>query len=362
MKTRARAMLAAIAMLALAACHGGGAAPPDPEAAREVLEENLAPRPVRLVTPEVREERPAVSLVGEVRPFDRVTIASEVAGRVEEVLVEVGDRVADGQVLVRVDRDTYRLRLDQAQAELAAARAELELAGRELERKRDLVSDNTIPQAAFDQATASFDLATARVAAAESTVSLARTEFERSEVRAPSPGVVTARHAVKGMWADVGHGLVELAVGAEVKIAARVPSHWVPYLQGLEGFDFTVREGEPPRHAELYSVDPVVEASSRSFEVVGTAPRNGLKPGLFATVTLTSPEVVRSLWIPATAVVASDTPRVMTVEDGRVAVLRVQTGRRDDGMVEVTTGLGAGREIIENVAGLSRDLPVEIVG
>lgn len=361
MKTPARALLAVTALLALTACHGGGA-PPDPEAAREVLEENLAPRPVRLVTPEVREERPAVSLVGEVRPFDTVTIASEVAGRVEEVLVEVGDPVAAGQILVRVDRETYRLRLAQAEAELAATRAQLELAGRELERKRDLVSDDTIPRAAFDQATASFDLATARVAAAASSVALARTDFERSEVRAPSPGVVTGRHAVKGMWADVGHGLVELAVGSDVKIAARVPSQWAPYLQGLEGFDFTVREGETPRHAELYAVDPVVEAASRSFEVVGTAPRDGLKPGLFATVTLTSPQVVRSLWIPATGVVASDTPRVMTVETGRVAVLGVQTGRRDDGMVEVTTGLDVGQEIVENVAGLSRGLPVEIVG
>lgn len=353
-----------IAPLALAAafavgCHGAPAE--DPAAAREILDQNLAPQEVQLVSPELREEHPTVNLVGEIRAFDTVTISAEVAGQVEEVHVEVGDRVAAGDPLVQIDRETFRLRKEQTEAELSAARAELELASRELERKRDLLSDRTIPQAAFDQASAAFDLARARVAAAEAALGLAERDYAKSVVRAPAAAAVTARHAAAGQWADVGHGMVDLALGDRVKVAARVPSSWAPYLQGLEGFDFRVRPGDPLRHAKLYSVDPVIEESSRSFEVVGTASAAGLKPGLFANIILTSPEVVSSLWLPVTAVVASDTPRLLTVEDGRVEVLRVQTGRRDDGMVEVVSGLERDQPVILDVAGLSRGVPVTVL-
>jgi len=349
-----------VLILALTACHPGGSG--DPGAAREGLDRNLEPREVRLVSPELREENPAVSLVGEVRAFDAVTVSSEVAGRVEKVLVEVGDRVEAGQALVEVDREVFGIRQQQAEASLAAARAELELAERDLERKQDLLSDKTIPQASFDQAKAGHDLAVANIAAAEAAVGLARLDFANSIVRAPAAGAITARTAVRGQWADVGQGMLRLALGAKVKVVARVPSHWVPYLQGLDGFDFSVRSGEPTRRARLYSIDPVVNEASRSFEVVGTAPANGLRPGLFANITITSPETRRTLWLPVSAIMTSDTPRVMLAADGVVELRRVQTDRRDDGMVEVVSGLADGEEVILDVSGLTRGLPVKVVG
>jgi len=346
--------------LVLASCHPGGSES-DPKAAREDLDQSLAAREVRLVSPEVRQVYPTVTLVGEVRALDTVTISAEVAGPVEKVFVEVGDRVSAGDPLVQLDGDAFGLRRKQAAAELAAAKADLDLATRELERKRDLVSDQTIPQATFDQARTTHVLAQARVTAAEATLGLANRDEEKSVVRAPDDGAVIFRHAVIGQWADVGFAMVDLALGSKVKVAARVPSHWVPYLQGLEGFDFTVRAGEPPRHAKLYSIDPVVNESSRSFEVIGTASSSGLRPGLFANITLTSPEAVTSLWLPAETVIASDTPRVYLAVDGRVEIRRVQTGGRNDGMVEIVSGLEPHEAVIGNVAGLSRGLLVAVV-
>ena len=140
---------------ALAGCHGGDG--DDTAASAEVLEQALAPREVKLITPETREEKPSVELVGEIRAFDTVTVSSEVAGKVDRVLVEVGDHVDAGTPLAEVDRATFQIYLQQAEANLAAARADLALAEKELERKRDLRSDETISQAAFDQASAARD-------------------------------------------------------------------------------------------------------------------------------------------------------------------------------------------------------------
>jgi len=336
----------------LVGCHGSG--DDDLAAAAETLERALAPREVRLITPEVREELPSVQLVGEIRAFDTVTLSSEVAGKVDRVLAEVGDRVERGTPLAWVDRDTFKIYLLQAEANLAAANADLALAGKDLERKRDLRSDETIPQSAFDQAQAAYDLATARAAA--------RRNYDRSVVRAPAAGAITQRLVVAGQWTDVGEGLFHLAIGNAIKVSARVPEAWAPELAGLEKFTFTVGVSGPIHTAKLYSVQPVVEEASRSFEIIGTAANDGsMKPGMFANVTLEAPTVKQSLWLPDAAVSTSDLPQVLMVEDGAIVVHKIRIGRRDDGFIEIVGGLSPGETVIAVVSGLSRGLPVTIV-
>ncbi|MFV2071776.1 MAG: efflux RND transporter periplasmic adaptor subunit [Thermoanaerobaculales bacterium] len=344
----------------LTGCHGSD--DDDPAAAAETLERALAPREVRLIQPETREERPSVQLVGEIRAFDTVVVSSEVAGKADRVLAEVGDRVEEGAALAWVDRDTFRIYLRQAEANLAAADADLALAGKELERKRDLRSDETISQSVFDQAKANFDLAKARMAAAAAALDLAARNYDRSVIRAPAAGAITQRLVVAGQWAEVGEGIFHLAVGDTIKVSARVPEAWAPELAGLEEFTFTVGVSGPVHTAKLYSVQPVVEQASRSFEIVGTAPNDGsIKPGMFANVILESPTAKQTLWLPASAVATSDLPQVLMAEDGAVAYRKVRIGRRDDGLVEIVDGLSVDESVIADVSGLSRGLPVKIV-
>jgi membrane fusion protein (multidrug efflux system) len=365
MKTNRRPFPTALVMTVLIAgltgCHGSD--DDDPAATAETLEKALAPREVQLISPEAREERPSVQLVGEVRAFDTVAISSEVAGKVDRVLVEVGDRVATGTPLVEVDRETFRIYLQQAEANLAAANADLALAEKDLERKRDLRSDETIPQSTFDQAQAAHDLGTAHVAAAAAALDLAKRNYDRSVIRAPAAGAITQRLVVAGQWAEVGVGLFHLAVGDKIKVSARVPEGWAPELAGLEEFSFSVGASGPTFTAKLYSVQPVVEHASRSFEIVGTAPNDGsIKPGMFANVVLESPTAKQSLWVPGTAVATSDLSQVLMVEDDAIVYRKVQIGRRADGLIEIAGGLSADEQVIAEVKGLSRGIPVIIVG
>jgi RND family efflux transporter MFP subunit len=350
-------------LMLTAACHPGGEGV-DPEAAAEAKAHALGAREVRLVAPEVREEHPTLQLVGEVRAFDIVWVSTEVAGKVDRVLVEVGDRVDRGDPLVEVDRATYRIYLDQAEAELAAARADQTLAAKELERKRDLLSDETIPQAVYDRAQASHDLAIALVSAADAAHRLAQRNFDRSVVRAPAAGSITKRLVTAGQWAEVGVTLYEVAVGDQVKVAARVPSEWATKLSGLESFTFTVGLDATLLEAKLYSVDPAVKEMSRSFEVVGLAANTdgSLRPGLFANITLAAPNAMSTLWLPVAAISAAALPEVMFAQDGVVVVRNVQTGRRSNGWIEIIHGLAEGEQVIDDVAGLARGIPVRIVG
>lgn len=350
--------------LSLGACSGSGDDEPGEgtDSAAVTIEQALAPREVRLTTASVRTENPTIQLVGEVRAFDVVVISSEVGGKVDRVLVEVGDRVTVGTPLVEVDRSTFAIYLAQAEANAKAAEANLVLAKKELERKADLRSDETIPQAALDQAQAAHDLAAANLAASEAALGLAKRNYERSLIRAPAAGAITERMVVAGQWADVGAGLLELAVSGKVKVAARVPEAWVGQFGALESFRFSVGSGAADHTATVYSLQPVVREASRSFEIVGTAPNDGtLRPGMFASVVLTSPESETTLWLPDSAVATSDLPQVLMVADDEVVYRKVQTGRREDGLTEIVSGLDEHDEVISDVSGLSRGLPVTIV-
>jgi len=349
--------------LVMGACHQPEEDTDGIKNADEALERALAPREVELVTPEIRNERASVQLVGEIRASDIVLVSSEVGGKVDLVLVEVGDRVAKGAALIEVDRETFAIYQAQAEANVKAAEANLSLAEKDLERKRDLRSDETIPQATLDQAQAGFELATAEVAAAEASLGLAKRNYERSVIRAPAAGAITERTVVAGQWAEVGAGLLELALGGKVKIAARVPESWVGRFVGLETFSFTVGNGSKTHTAEIYSLQPVVREASRSFEIVGTATNDGtMRPGMFANVTLTSPEATATLWLPASAVATSDLPQVLMVVNQEIVYRKVQIGRRDSGVIEIVSGLEADEQVILDTSGLSRGLPVKIVG
>jgi len=348
----------------------GACQPSDEEAAgdgiknaAEAIEKALAPREIVLVSAEARQENPSVDLVGEIRAFDVVLISSEVGGKVDRVHVEVGDHVAKGAPMIEVDRETFAIYQAQAEANVKAARANLSLAEKDLERKRDLRSDETIPQASLDQAQAAFELATAEVAGAEASLGLAKRNFERSLIRAPAAGDITERMVVAGQWADVGAGLLELALSGKVKIAARVPESWVGRFSDLESFSFTVGTSGTVRTAEIYSMQPMVREASRSFEIVGTTLNDGsMRPGMFANVKLTSPDSRRTLWLPSSAVATSDLPQVLMVEDDHVVYRKVQIGRRDNGTLEIVSGLDEGEQVIKNVAGLTRGLPVKVIG
>jgi RND family efflux transporter MFP subunit len=363
-RLRLFSILSIIALgLTLSACHQSEGEVEGIENAAEALERALAPREVSLVEPEVRDERPSVQLVGEIRAFDTVMISSEVGGRVDRVLVEVGDRVAKGAPLIEVDRETFAIYQAQAEANLRAAEANLSLAEKDLDRKKDLRSDETISQASLDQAQASYDLATAEVAAAEAALRLAARNYNRSLIRAPSAGAITERMVVAGQWAEVGGGLLTFAVGGKVKVAARVPESWVGSFVDLERFTFTVGTSSKVYDAEVYSLQPVVREASRSYEIVGTAPNDGtMRPGMFANVTLTSPEAKRTLWLPSSAVATSDLPQVLMVENDEIVYRKVQIGRRDAAAIEIVSGLEEGERVILNTSGLSRGLPVTIIG
>lgn len=188
---------------------------------------------------EVRVEDLAqkVAVLGRLVAPQAGQVAARVAGPVEAVHVQVGDRVEPGQVIAELDRraltaqrDVSRAGLVRAEAALTTAKAELALARQELKRLAGLKKSAAFNQARFDDAQQNVAIIESRVREAEAAIVSAKADLEVDEIDlsfaeivAPYGGVVTERLTEAGSYARAGDPLVRLVADRDLEIEADVP-------------------------------------------------------------------------------------------------------------------------------------------
>ncbi len=142
--------------------------------------------------------RVAVSADGVVRPIDRIELKSKASGEVIELPIEVGDEVAEGALVAKLDQVEERTALAQARADLDIARAELGLAEKNAERRRELFERNAV--SALDRDQAELNLAVARGKLVRATTALERAaeRMEDTVIAAPVRGTILQKYVERG--------------------------------------------------------------------------------------------------------------------------------------------------------------------
>ncbi len=171
----------------------------------------------------------SVSATGTVNPVSSVQVGTQVSGQIKELLVDFNSAVKRGQLIARIDPETFTYRVRQAQADAEAARSAVVRAQvaqvnarRELERTQELVKRNFVSSAELDAKQSAFDLAAAEVRTAQATVqqreaqlASAQVDLARTEIRAPVDGVVIKRSV------DVGQTVAASLQAPELFVIAR---------------------------------------------------------------------------------------------------------------------------------------------
>jgi HlyD family secretion protein len=170
-----------------------------------------------------------VSSTGTVNPVTSVQVGSQVSGQIKELFVDFNSPVKQGQLIARIDPETFQYRVRQAEADLEAAasavgRAQVSLvnAERDLKRTKELVARNFVSPAELDRAQSTYDLAAAEVRTARAVVqqrnaqlASARVDLSRTEIRAPVDGVVIKRTV------DVGQTVAASLQAPELFVIAK---------------------------------------------------------------------------------------------------------------------------------------------
>src|ERR1700736_5218481 len=183
--TASRSLFVLFACVALSACEQNSFVPPPP------------PK-VEVGVPVQRSITRYLDATGNTAPIKNVDLVARVQGFLQAINYQDGTFVKEGTTLFTIEPETYKLKLEQAQAAEAGAQAALKQAEADFERQTELASRQVASKAALDNATANRDSAAARLKQAQVDTAQAALNLGYTEVKAPFDGNVTARQVSKG--------------------------------------------------------------------------------------------------------------------------------------------------------------------
>jgi RND family efflux transporter MFP subunit len=353
----ATSALACALPLALAAC--GEKVPSDPR--------TEAP-PVR--TAIVQGAIPASrSFTGTVAPRVQSDLGFRVSGKVLERLVDAGQSVKRGQLLMRLDPIDLKLAAQARQEAVTAARARALQTAQDEERYRDLRGTGAISASAYDQAKAAADAAKAQLGAAEADADVARNATGYAELVADGDGVVMETLAEPGQVVSAGQPVARLARSGSREAVIQLPETLRPPIGSVAQATLFGGNGasEP---ATLRQLSDSADPRTRTFEARYVLQRALASAPLGATVTVQIPDarsaVQGGLQVPIGALLdAGKGPGVWVIngEPAKVSWRPVTVEHLDDDSARISAGLRQGDRVVALGAQLLREgEPVRVSG
>lgn len=343
---------------------------------------DTGPLEVRLAAVSYRDVKRVVHSVGTLFPFDEVIMRAEIQGPVERVNVDLGDRVAEGQVMVEISDEEQRYLVAQNEAQLRQslerlglkdegekvkdiretpevrrAQADLTDAGQRLRRVRSLVEQGVGSQQDLDQADARFKALQAaydatlnqtrnlirEVERTRAMLDLQRKKLRDTKVRAPFQANVKERHVTAGQYVQPNTPLLTLVKIDPIRLRAEVPERMAPWIKvGQSAEVFVEAYQDRAFRGKIWRISPTVDPSKRTFlvEVLIDNRSEELKPGSYARVRVETDKVERIRLVPARAVnYVFGSNKVYVVHGDTVEAREVKLGDRYAQEVEITEGL-----------------------
>ena len=314
-----------------------------------------------------------LTVVGNLIGETTVSVAPRAAGRLEEVYVRLGDRVARGQRIAKIEDFELVEQIKQqeaaqqvSQATIRQREADLSLAKTNLDRTKSLVErqisakqvldDN---EARYQSAQAQLDLARAQALQSKARLDELNINLGNTIITSPVNGFIARRLMDPGASVGQNAPVVEVVDISRVRMIANVVEKDLKQLQtgdttrvevdAFPGETFTGR---------IARVSPILDPQTRTapIEVEIPNPSFRLKPGMYARVGVTLRTLEDALVVPATALVDLGGRRGVFQPLSDAAVFRaVQVGSEQGELVEILGGLTEGAEVITTGSGQLRD-------
>ena len=331
-----------------------------------------------------REMQRRVPVSGSLVARQEVVIHPKVNGyAVTELLADSGDRVEAGQVLARLQDQTLRAQLAQAEAEheraaagikqaesqIASAAAALTEASATLERTRRLRASGSTAQAALDQAVAAqataqanadsardgLSVARAALAQADAARVIARLNLDYARITSPVDGVVIERNVNLGeLSGSAALPMFRVIADGEVELAAEVIESAIPELR--IGAPVTLEvSGVGRLEGRIRLLPAAVDPATRLGTMrVALDPDERLRPGLFASGWIVT-QSVEAVAVPTSAVLTGEQgDYVQVVRDGQVETRPVRAGLIWDGHRQIAEGLTEGETVLTRAGAFFR--------
>ena len=331
-------------------------------AANDVM--SVGPEAIAVVRAEEIRSGPALS--GQLSAENQVTVRSEVSGAVLQTLVDVGAAVREGQELARLDDSGIRDSYISARSGVTTAENSAQIAEREVQRAEALSKAGAIADRQRDQARNQLSAAQAMLADARARLANAEKQLNKTVIKAPFSGVVSARSVNAGDFLSPGTAAFTIVNPSTMRLEASVSAEDLGAIRLGAPVEFSVNGyGNRRFVGRISSINPVADPATRQVRVIATIPNQGgtLVGGLFAEGRVAS-EARTSPVVPVGAIDERGVrPSVMRVKGGKVEKVEVVIGIRDQTTetVEVRSGVIPGDTVLLGAArGLSAGTRVKV--
>ena len=354
---------------------------------RRATTEGAAPAPavvpVTVATVKSQEQPVTIEATGSFEADESSDVAPDSSGRVVATPVDVGQFVKEKAVLVRLQGIDAGLRLDEAQAAISRAEANLKLAESQntlaqttAQRYASLVGSGDVSSTVADQAktgaeTSLQNVNTARASLAQARAQLALAEkaVEDVAIVAPFSGFISQRRVSLGEYVQPSTAVVTLLKIDPLRLQLNIPGVQAGLVRIGQSVKASV-DAFPGKSftGRITAINPAISAESRSFRVEARVPNPDalLKPGMFSVATIDQDKTIKTMLVPARAVIEdanTNSFRVFVIDNDRKARLRVvQLAAREVGeSIRIVSGVQeADRVATSNLAQLYDGVEVTV--
>lgn len=308
-------------------------------------------------TVEPRNIRFAVTAAGDIGPADQVSVRPEINGRIEVLPVDIGDKVAKGALLCRLDDRDLQIEKQQREVEVDGAKLALQKSQRTFLRNKQLFADKLISQEMFEDSRTEFDLATNALSRSQSALRLVEDRLLKTKILAPFDCTVLTRpvsigQAVSGSAGfNSGTEIMSIANLTDMIINAHV--NQADVIRLTAGQEVEVQVESVPGLEMQGKLDRVAPQAVTKNGIKGFAARVAIKhidprvrPGMTAILNFPISSAENVLSVPLSAIFTERTERYVFVKEGESFVRRpVLVGLTDFFYAEVQQGLAEGETV-----------------
>jgi RND family efflux transporter MFP subunit len=316
---------------------------------------------------------------GNTAPIKSVDLVARVQGFLQSINYQDGTFVKEGTTLFTIEPETYKLKLEQAQAAEAGAQATLKQAEADYKRQADLVARQAVSQATLDQSTSTRDNAQANLQQAQVNTKIAAVNYGYTNVAAPFDGIVSAHLISVGELVGAASPTQLATIVAldpiyvnfnvneqdvlRIREEARRRGITVSELRQLPIEVGLQTDNGYPHKGKLDYVAPTINLSTGTLAVRGILPNPDrvLLPGYYLRVRVPFDQQQNALLVPDVALGSDQAGRYVLVVNGENTVeqRKVQTGPLEGDLRVIESGLKPDDRVV--VAGLLRAIPCQKV-
>ena len=294
------------------------------------------------------------SVMGMIYSRASPSLATEVSGRVIEVLADIGDEVNKGQVLAKIDPEKYRFQLAQSKAEMARLSALLINQELDLKRAEELFKDSLVSAEMIDRSRTEYSALKEQINAAEAQLNNSNRLIEETEIKAPIKSKVSAKNIDVGDFVQTGIIVFELVDTDNLRVALSFPEYQnLKLKKGLDVYLTTPTSIDQLIETTIKDIKPDVNSNSRSITAIVDFENPGSwVPGASTQATITLSTIKNALVLPQLSVVRRSIGNVVfLVNEDRVVQRSVSTGLQKNGLVHIISGLKKGDIVALDGAG-----------